>query len=31
VTRPEVSGVEMDPTANSELWNVENFDITPQQ
>lgn len=31
VTRPEVTGVEMDPTANSELWNVENFDITPQQ
>jgi peptide/nickel transport system substrate-binding protein len=31
VTRPEVTGVEMDPTANSEMWNVENFDITPQQ
>jgi peptide/nickel transport system substrate-binding protein len=28
VTRPEISGVVMDPTANSELWNVENFDIT---
>jgi peptide/nickel transport system substrate-binding protein len=31
VHRPEVTGVEMDPTANSEMWNVENFDITPQQ
>ncbi|HXF85091.1 MAG TPA: peptide ABC transporter substrate-binding protein [Anaerolineales bacterium] len=28
VTRPEVVGVIMDPTANSEFWNVENFDIT---
>ena len=28
VTRPNVEGVIMDPTANSELWNVENFDIT---
>lgn len=27
VTRPEVVGVIMDPTVNSELWNVENFDI----
>ncbi len=27
VTRPEIVGVIMDPTANSELWNVENFDI----
>jgi peptide/nickel transport system substrate-binding protein len=27
VTRPEVVGVIMDPTANSEFWNVENFDI----
>jgi peptide/nickel transport system substrate-binding protein len=29
VTRPEVVGVIMDPTANSELWNVENFDLQP--
>lgn len=29
VARPEVVGVIMDPTANSELWNVENFDIQP--
>lgn len=28
VTLPSVTGVIMDPTANSELWNVENFDIT---
>jgi peptide/nickel transport system substrate-binding protein len=27
VTRPEVVGVLMDPTANSEFWNVENFDF----
>jgi peptide/nickel transport system substrate-binding protein len=27
VTRPEILGVIMDPTANSEFWNVENFDI----
>jgi peptide/nickel transport system substrate-binding protein len=27
VTRPEVVGVIMDPTVNSEMWNVENFDI----
>jgi peptide/nickel transport system substrate-binding protein len=27
VTRPEIVGVIMDPTANSELWNVENFDF----
>jgi peptide/nickel transport system substrate-binding protein len=28
VTRPNVSGAIMDPTANSELWNVENFDVS---
>ena len=28
VTRPEVVGVVMDPTANSEFWNVENFDFS---
>jgi peptide/nickel transport system substrate-binding protein len=27
VTRPEILGVIMDPTANSEFWNVENFDF----
>jgi peptide/nickel transport system substrate-binding protein len=27
VTRPGITGVIMDPTANSEFWNVENFDI----
>lgn len=27
VTRPGVVGVLMDPTANSEFWNVENFDF----
>ncbi|MCC6986344.1 MAG: peptide ABC transporter substrate-binding protein, partial [Anaerolineales bacterium] len=27
VTRPGVVGVIMDPTANSEFWNVENFDF----
>ncbi len=27
VTRPGVVGVVMDPTANSEFWNVENFDF----
>ncbi|MEW6084950.1 MAG: peptide ABC transporter substrate-binding protein [Chloroflexota bacterium] len=27
VTRPSVVGVVMDPTANSEFWNVENFDF----
>jgi peptide/nickel transport system substrate-binding protein len=27
VTRPEIVGVIMDPTVNSEMWNVENFDI----
>ncbi len=27
VTGPNVEGVIMDPTANSELWNVENFDL----
>jgi len=25
--RPEVKGVILDPTASSELWNVENFDV----
>jgi peptide/nickel transport system substrate-binding protein len=30
VTGPTVEGAIMDPTANSELWNVENFDlVTP--
>lgn len=29
VTGPKIEGVIMDPTANSELWNVENFDIAP--
>ena len=29
VTRPNVTGVFMDPTENTELWNVENFDISP--
>lgn len=30
VTGPNVEGVIMDPTINSELWNVENFDlVTP--
>lgn len=28
VTRPNVVGVIMDPTANSEFWNVENFDFS---
>ena len=27
VTGPNVTGVIMDPTASSELWNVENFDL----
>lgn len=27
VTRPTIEGVIMDPTANTELWNVENFNI----
>jgi peptide/nickel transport system substrate-binding protein len=27
VTGPNIEGVIMDPTANSELWNVENFDV----
>lgn len=31
VTRPTVEGVIMDPTANSEMWNVENFDLAPEQ
>jgi peptide/nickel transport system substrate-binding protein len=26
-TRPEVIGFNVDPTANTEIWNVENFDI----
>ena len=26
-TRPEITGVIMDPTENSEMWNIENFDI----
>lgn len=30
VTGPNIEGVIMDPTANSELWNVENFDIVQQ-
>jgi peptide/nickel transport system substrate-binding protein len=25
--RPEVSGFIMDPTANTEMWNIENFDL----
>jgi peptide/nickel transport system substrate-binding protein len=25
--RPEVVGVDLDPTAASELWNIENFDV----
>jgi len=29
VTGPRVSGVIVDPTESSELWNVENFDIAP--
>lgn len=29
VYRPEVSGVQLDPTASSDLWNVERFDIRP--
>jgi peptide/nickel transport system substrate-binding protein len=24
-TRPEITGFIMDPTANSEMWNIENF------
>lgn len=28
VTGPSVVGVVMDPTANSEFWNVENFDFS---
>lgn len=28
LTGPNVVGVMMDPTASTELWNVENFDIT---
>ena len=26
-TRPEVKNFIMDPTSNSEFWNVENFDL----
>jgi len=26
-TRPEVKGFIMDPTANSEMWNIEAFDL----
>ena len=29
VTGPRVSGVLIDPTESSELWNVENFDLAP--
>lgn len=28
VTGPNIAGVIMDATANSELWNVENFEVT---
>ena len=28
VFRPEVTGVQMDATETSELWNVENFNLT---
>ena len=28
VVRPGVEGVIMDPTINSEMWNVENFNVT---
>jgi len=27
-TRPEVTGFIMDSTANSEMWNIENFDLS---
>jgi peptide/nickel transport system substrate-binding protein len=29
LTRPGVSGVILDPTATTDLWNVENFDVPP--
>ena len=29
VVHPSVSGVVMDPTNISELWNIENFDVAP--
>jgi peptide/nickel transport system substrate-binding protein len=29
MTAPRVTGVIMDPTETTELWNVENFDVTP--
>lgn len=29
VTGANVEGVIMDPTANTEMWNVENFDLVP--
>jgi peptide/nickel transport system substrate-binding protein len=28
VARPEVTGLQMDPTNNTEMWNIENIDIT---
>ncbi len=31
VVRPGIEGVIMDPTNNSEMWNVENFDINMDQ
>jgi peptide/nickel transport system substrate-binding protein len=27
VTRPDFCGFELDPTARSEMWNIENFDV----
>ncbi len=27
VTRPDFCGMDLDPTANSEMWNIEEFDI----
>jgi peptide/nickel transport system substrate-binding protein len=30
ITSPRVTGVIMDPTENTELWNVENFDFSPK-
>jgi ABC-type transport system substrate-binding protein len=29
VVHPSVSGVIMDPTNTTELWNIENFDVAP--
>ncbi|NLE46625.1 MAG: hypothetical protein GX620_18065 [Chloroflexi bacterium] len=29
--RPEVKGVQLDPTQYLELWNIEAFDIDPTQ